>query len=73
MGELFTQREILENQDPAYLIALKAKKLEKLSDLEAEVHQINEVLDGYGIDPESSYRALGALGIEIAIGDLDER
>lgn len=55
---LFTKRELLERQDPVVLNAHKAELLRRLSDLESEVHLVNDVLDGYGygrFDPGDAY------------------
>lgn len=57
MGERITQhlegmsrRNILENQDPAVLSALRGNMLNKLSDLERDIHLVNDVLEGMGAD-----------------------
>lgn len=58
---LFSKRELLEAQGPAVLNAHKAQLLRRLSDLESEVHLVNDVLDGYGYsryDPGMAYDAL---------------
>lgn len=47
--EGMSRREILESQDPATLVALKAQMLEQLSDLERDIHLVNDVIDGYGV------------------------
>lgn len=55
---LFSKRELLERQDPVVLNAHKAELLRRLSDLESEVHLVNDVLDGYGytrFDPGDAY------------------
>lgn len=44
-----SRRQMLEAQAPAVLIALKGEMLDKLSDLESDVHLINDVLLGYGL------------------------
>ncbi len=49
------RRDILEAQDPAVLIALKRDLLDKMSDLEAAVHEINNVIDGYGVTDDAEY------------------
>lgn len=51
-GEIMTVREVLESQTPQQLLELKRDSLAKLSELEALVHQINDVLGGYGCDLE---------------------
>lgn len=51
MGEqqpLIEKRELYELQDTAVLIGHRAVLLARMSDLEAEVHLINDVLGGYG-------------------------
>lgn len=65
MGERITEphfegmsrREILEGQDPAVLIALRGEMLNRLSDLEKEIHLVNDVLGGMGADPGAAYDA----------------
>ena len=60
MEGLFSKRELLEAQEPAFLNAHKAELLRRLSDLESEVHLVNDVLDGYGYtryDPGAAYDA----------------
>lgn len=55
---LFSKRELLEAQSPQVLNAHKAQLLRRLSDLESEVHLVNDVLDGYGytrFDPGMAY------------------
>ena len=57
---LFSKRELLERQPPHVLNAHKAELLRRLSDLESEVHLVNDVLDGYGytrFDPGMAYDA----------------
>ncbi len=57
---LFSKRELLEAQQPAVLNAHKAELLRRLSDLESEIHLVNDVLDGYGYtryDPGMAYDA----------------
>lgn len=49
---LMTQREVLESQTPQQLVELKREALSKLSDLETLVHDINDVLEGYGCPVE---------------------
>ena len=58
---LFSKRELLEAQQPAVLNAHKAELLRRLSDLESEIHLVNDVLDGYGYtryDPGMAYDAV---------------
>lgn len=50
--ELFSRRSVLESQEPATLLALRDKKLAELSDLESDIHLINDVLGGYGWEEE---------------------
>lgn len=45
---LIELREVLENMSPLELRTHKVKMLREMSDREAVVHAINEVLDGYG-------------------------
>lgn len=57
---LFSKRELLERQTPSVLTAHKTELLRRLSDLESEVHLVNDVLDGYGhsrYDPGAAYDA----------------
>lgn len=49
---MITVREVLESQTPQQLLELKRDSLAKLSELESLVHQINDVLGGYGCDLE---------------------
>ena len=49
------RRDMLEAQGPAALMALKRDLLEKMSDIEAAVHEINDVLDGYGATDDVEY------------------
>ncbi len=50
--EGMSKREILESQEPVVLVSLRAKLLEQLSDVERDIHLINDILDGYGVDEE---------------------
>lgn len=47
---LIEVREILEGMSPEQLIEEKDRLLAEMSDREALVHQINDVLDGYGVN-----------------------
>ena len=51
-AELITVQEVLESMTPSQLIELKRDSLAKLSELESLVHNINDVLGGYGADVE---------------------
>ena len=50
--ELITVQEVLESMTPSQLLELKRDSLAKLSELESLVHNINDVLGGYGCDVE---------------------
>jgi hypothetical protein len=53
LGEgLFSERELLEGQTPEQLIEHKQALLSEISDRERVVNLINDVLDGYGCNPE---------------------
>lgn len=59
--EGMSRRDILERQDPVVLVALKRQMLDRMSSLEADVHLVNDVLDGIGasrFDPGSAYDAM---------------
>jgi len=45
-----TERSILEGYTPEQLVEYKGFLLEKYSDLERQVHLVNDVLDGYGVN-----------------------
>ena len=47
---LIEVREILEAMSPEKLTEEKDRLLAEMSDREALVHQINDVLDGYGVN-----------------------
>ena len=51
-AELITVQEVLESMTPSQLIELKRDSLAKLSEIESLVHNINDVLAGYGADVE---------------------
>lgn len=52
---LFEKREVLEAQPVEVLLGYRALLLEKLSDIESDVHLINDVLEGNGYeDPEAN-------------------
>lgn len=51
-AELITVQEVLESMTPSQLLELKRDSLAKLSELESLVHNINDVLGGYGCDVE---------------------
>lgn len=46
--EGMSEREILEGYTPEQLVDYKGFLLEKYSDLERQVHLVNDILDGYG-------------------------
>ena len=52
-----SHREILEGQEPAVLIALRAEMLERLSDLETSIHLVNDVLANGYAHPGEAYDA----------------
>ena len=56
---LIEKREVLEGQSIEVLLGYKALQLEKLSELESNVHLINDVLDGMGYVEEDSQRHNG--------------
>lgn len=43
-----SERDLLEGMSPAELVEYKTFLLERYSDLERQVHLVNDVLDGYG-------------------------
>ena len=47
-----TEREILEGYSPEQLRDYKGFLLEKYSDLERQVHLVNDILGGYGEEEE---------------------
>lgn len=49
-----TERDILEGYTPEQLVDYKSFLLEKYSDLERQVHLVNDILDGYGVEQEES-------------------
>ena len=50
--EGMSEREILEGYTPEQLRDYKGFLLEKYSDLERQVHLVNDILDGYGESEE---------------------
>lgn len=46
--EGMSERDILEGYNPEQLVEYKSFLLEKYSDLERQVHLVNDILDGYG-------------------------
>ncbi len=52
--EGMSEREILEGYTPEQLVDYKSFLLEKYSDLERQVHLVNDILDGYGVEQEES-------------------
>ena len=55
--EGMSRRDILEAQEPAVLLGLRGEMLNRLSDLESEIHLVNDVLGGMGADPGDAYDA----------------
>ena len=50
MSELFSKRELLEGQESVTLHRYREMLLDKMSDLEIEIHLVNDVLEnGYGV------------------------
>ena len=64
-GELFSRRSVLEAQNPDVLQALKDRKLEQLSDLEADIHLINDVIDAYGLSRIATEEEQVEAGLEV--------
>jgi hypothetical protein len=50
--EGMSERDILEGYSPEQLVDYKGFLLEKYSDLERQVHLVNDILDGYGVTEE---------------------
>lgn len=48
----FSEREILEGLKPEELLDYKRFLLDKYSQIETQVHMVNDVLAGYGIELE---------------------
>ncbi len=46
--EGMSERDILEGYSPEQLLDYKSFLLDKYSDLERQVHLVNDILDGYG-------------------------
>ncbi len=46
--EGMSERDILEGYTPEQLVDYKTFLLEKYSDIERNIHLVNDVLDGYG-------------------------
>lgn len=65
-GELISRREVLESQAPEHLLALKERKLAQLSDLEADIHLINDVLDAYGVTRAATEAEYIEVGMEVS-------
>lgn len=57
--EGMSERDILEGFSPEQLIEYKGFLLEKYSDLERQVHLVNDILDGYGVVQEGDNIVLG--------------
>jgi hypothetical protein len=49
-----TEREILEGYNPEQLHEYKGFLLERYSDLERQVHLVNDILGGYGALPDEA-------------------
>lgn len=49
-----TEREILEGYNPEQLQEYKGFLLERYSDLERQVHLVNDILGGYGALPDEA-------------------
>jgi len=49
-----TEREILEGYNPEQLREYKGFLLERYSDLERQVHLVNDILGGYGELPDEA-------------------
>jgi len=60
--EGMSKREILEAQEPAVLLDYKKALLEKYSEIESDIHLVNDVLTGYGVDPTPDYEDNVILG-----------
>ena len=54
-----SEREILEGYNPEQLVEYKGFLLERYSDLERQIHLVNDVLDGYGVEQGDSQIILG--------------
>lgn len=52
--EGMSERDILEGYNPEQLLDYKAFLLEKYSDLERQVHLVNDILGGYGHEGEDN-------------------
>lgn len=57
--EGMSERDVLEMQEPMLLIEYRKHLLEKYSDIEAEIHLVNDVLNGYGIEETLDNVVLG--------------
>lgn len=44
---IFSKRELLEQQSPEYLQEYRENLLEQYSEIEKEIHLVNDVLDKY--------------------------
>ena len=65
-GELFSRREVMESQSPELLLASRERKLAQLSDLEADIHLINDVLDAYGVSRSATPEEQVEVGFEVS-------
>lgn len=57
--EGMSERDILEGFSPDQLVEYKGFLLERYSDLERQVHLVNDILDGYGVVQEGDNIVLG--------------
>lgn len=53
--EGMSEREILEQYSPEQLVEYKSFLLERYSDLERQVHLVNDILDGYGYNRQPDF------------------
>ena len=53
--EGMSERDILEGYSPEQLVEYKGFLLEKYSDLERQVHLVNDILDGYGYNRQPDF------------------
>lgn len=52
--EGMSRRDMLELQDPMELLRLRDQMLDTLSNLEHEIHLVNDVLSGLGVETEEA-------------------
>lgn len=65
-GELFSRRSVLEMQNSQTLEAIKEKKLAELSNLEADIHLINDILDANGLTRVATPEEYVEAGMEVS-------